>query len=226
MADAAGGRHRRGHRHRRAHRRPHPGGRPDRPGRPRATPRGVRRHHDERATAAVTDPPTPSPTPSPSLSFSASADPAAAPTRALRWRHARAAPSTSTANRNWPAAPTRRRSTSRRSATRGISFWCSTATSSYLQWNVAGSNRFEAVGGIDDNTQNAFGAVVEFLFYDQDGHQLVPKAVEASVGHAQAIKIDLTGVVSFRMTCSGRDAKTSKQPSTYAAFGDPIVVHA
>jgi hypothetical protein len=107
---------------------------------------------------------------------------------------------------------------------RGIFFYCSTATTTYIQWNVAGYTRFEATGGIDDNTQGAYGVVVEFLFYDQDGRQLVPKPVEVSVGHYQKITLSLTGVVSLRMTCSGRDSKTNQQRNSYAAFGDPIVV--
>jgi hypothetical protein len=167
----------------------------------------------------------PSPTPSPTPTLSVSADPSVEPTSSL-----------STTLRSGTTkyldsepelagrSDARAINFSAQRYQRGISFYCATATSTYLQWNVAGFNRFEAVGGIDDNTENAYGAVVEFLFYDQDGRQLLPKAVEASVGRAQVIKIDLAGVVSLRMTCSGRDAKTSKQRSTYAAFGDPIVV--
>jgi hypothetical protein len=108
---------------------------------------------------------------------------------------------------------------------RGISFDCDTATSTHLQWNVAGNARFTAVAGIDDNTQNTYGAVVEFLFYDQDGRRLLPKPIEASVGHPAKVALNLKGVVSLRMTCSGRDAKTNDRKDTDAAFGDPIVIH-
>jgi hypothetical protein len=108
---------------------------------------------------------------------------------------------------------------------RGISFYCSTATDTHLQWNVAGNSRFSGTAGIDDNTQNAFGKVVEFLFYDQDGRRLLAKPIEVSVGHPAKVKLDLTNVVSLRMTCSSRDAKTNDQNNTYAVFGDPIVVH-
>lgn len=106
---------------------------------------------------------------------------------------------------------------------RGIQFWCSSVTSSRLQWNVAGYRNFTAVAGIDDRTKNSFGAVVEFIFYDQDGRQLVPKPVEVSVGRAQPVSIDLSGVVSLRMTCASRDTKTGDQRSTRSALGDPIL---
>ena len=108
---------------------------------------------------------------------------------------------------------------------RGISFYCDTATNTHLQWNVAGNSRFNATAGIDDNTRNAYGKVVEFLFYDQDGRRLSAKPVEVSVGHPAKVTLDLTDVVSLRMTCSSRDAKTDDQNNTYAVFGDPIVVH-
>jgi hypothetical protein len=39
------------------------------------------------------------------------------------------------------------------------------------------------------------------------------------------VALNLSGVVSLRMTCSGRDAKTNDRKDTYAAFGDPIVIH-
>jgi hypothetical protein len=108
---------------------------------------------------------------------------------------------------------------------RGISFYCSTATDTHLQWNVAGNSRFSAEAGIDDNTDYAYGKVVEFLFYDQDGRRLLGKPVEVSVGHPAKVQLDLTNVVSLRMTCSSRDAKTNDQNTTSAVFGDPIVVH-
>ena len=107
---------------------------------------------------------------------------------------------------------------------RGISFYCNTATSTNLQWNVAGSTRFAATAGIDDNTENAFGVVAELLFYDQDGRPLLPKPVEVSVGHPKKVQLDLKGVVSLRMTCAGREAKTNEKEDTYVVLGDPIVV--
>jgi hypothetical protein len=107
---------------------------------------------------------------------------------------------------------------------RGIQFWCTSVTSSRLQWNVAGYRNFTAVAGIDDRTADTFGAIVEFIFYDQDGRQLVPKPVEVSVGRARKVSIDLSGVVSLRMTCASRDTKTGDQRSTRSALGDPIIV--
>lgn len=107
---------------------------------------------------------------------------------------------------------------------RGISFACSTSTVTYVQWNVAGSSRFEAVAGIDDSTSDAFGVAAELLFYDQDGRQLVPEPATVGLGHPQELKLDLEGVVILRMTCAGRDVKTNKQRSTFAALGDPTAV--
>lgn len=106
---------------------------------------------------------------------------------------------------------------------RGIQFWCSSVTSSRLQWNVAGYRKFTAVAGIDDRTEDSFGAIVDLLFYDEDGRRLVPKPVEVSVGDARKVSIDLDGVVSLRMTCASRDTKTGDQRSTRTAFGDPVI---
>ena len=106
--------------------------------------------------------------------------------------------------------------------TRGIQFYCSRAKTSVLQWNVAGMTRFNATAGIDDAMENTFGKAVEFLFYDQDGRKL-GKPVEVSVGHPKAVKLDLTNVVSLRMTCATRDAKTNEERTTYANLGDPVV---
>jgi hypothetical protein len=107
---------------------------------------------------------------------------------------------------------------------RGVLFDCDTHDYSKLTWNVAGYKTFTAVAGIDDQTDNAVGATVEFLFYDQDGHKLLPKAVDTSIGHPQKISIDLKNVVSLRMTCAGRDTKTGERRDTRSALGDPIVV--
>ena len=108
---------------------------------------------------------------------------------------------------------------------RGIQFYCATPANSYLQWNVAGNTSFSATAGIDDATDDAYGKIVEILFYDQDGHRLLSKPAEVSVGHPAKLSLKLTGVVGLRMTCSSRDAKTNEQTDTYAVFGDPIVVH-
>ncbi|WP_030442213.1 NPCBM/NEW2 domain-containing protein [Actinoplanes subtropicus] len=107
---------------------------------------------------------------------------------------------------------------------RGVLFWCATHDESKLTWNVAGYQTFTAVAGIDDQTENAIGATVEFLFYDQDGRKLLPKPAEVSVGHAEKISIDLKNVVSLRLTCAGRNTKTGDRRDTHAALGDPIVV--
>jgi hypothetical protein len=106
---------------------------------------------------------------------------------------------------------------------RGITFWCSSVTNSRLQWNVAGYSSFTTTAGVDDATEDAFGAVVEFIFYDQDGHQLTPKPIDVSVGHSRKVTLGLKGVVNLRMTCSSRDSKTSDVRSTHSALGDPII---
>jgi multisubunit Na+/H+ antiporter MnhB subunit len=107
---------------------------------------------------------------------------------------------------------------------RGVNFYCGSHDDSKLSWNVAGYRKFTAVAGIDDRTPNAIGATIEYLFYDQDGRKLLPKPVEVSLGRAQKISIDLTNVVSLRVTCAGRDAKTGERRPTRTAFGDPVVV--
>jgi hypothetical protein len=106
---------------------------------------------------------------------------------------------------------------------RGVSFYCGTDAQSRLQWDVAGYAHFTAVAGIDDQTEGAFGAVVDMTFYDQDGHQLLPKPVEVAVGHPKKVSLALDGVVSLRMTCSGRIAKTNDEHDTHTSFGDPVV---
>ncbi|MEV6843942.1 NPCBM/NEW2 domain-containing protein [Actinoplanes sp. NPDC051411] len=106
---------------------------------------------------------------------------------------------------------------------RGVSFYCYSDTQSRLQWDVAGYAHFTAVAGIDDETEGAFGAVADLTFYDQDGHQLLPKPVEVSVGHPKKVSLALNGVVSLRMTCSGRIAKTNEEHDTHTSFGDPVV---
>jgi hypothetical protein len=106
---------------------------------------------------------------------------------------------------------------------RSVSFWCSRPTSSYIEWNVAGSREFNATLGVADDTSNAFGRVVEMIFYDQDGRQ-IGKPTDVSVGHPVPITLPLTGVVHLRMACSGRDAKTSDQVEVRAAMGDAKIV--
>jgi hypothetical protein len=107
---------------------------------------------------------------------------------------------------------------------RGVTLWCYSVSSSFVQWNVAGSVRFEAVAGVSDDAENTFGRIVEMIFYDQDGKQLVPQPLNVSVGHPQPVSIDLTGVVNLRMTCSGRDAKTQAVRTIAGALGDPHIV--
>ncbi|MBT8227538.1 MAG: hypothetical protein HKP61_07215 [Dactylosporangium sp.] len=109
---------------------------------------------------------------------------------------------------------------------RSIQKYCYRPTQTYLEWNVAGSSKFTATLGISDDTEDSFGAIAEMIFYDQDGHELLPKPVDVSVGHPQPVEIPLSGVVHLRVTCSGRDAKTNDVRSTTAAFGDALIVAA
>jgi hypothetical protein len=92
-----------------------------------------------------------------------------------------------------------------------------------MQWNVAGQTEFSTTAGIDDNKSDAFGITAEFLFYDQDGHQL-GKAVDVSQGHSQAVTLPLTRLTGLRVTCAARDTK-NRQVSTYVEFGDAQLVH-
>jgi hypothetical protein len=106
---------------------------------------------------------------------------------------------------------------------RSVGFYCSSPTYSYVEWNVAGSQEFRATIGIADNTSDAFGRIVEMIFYDQDGHQL-GKTVDVSVGHPVPVTLPLTGVVHMRVVCSARDAKTSAETRVYGAMGDALIV--
>ena len=106
----------------------------------------------------------------------------------------------------------------------GFSFYCSSDAESRMRWNVAGYQKFTATAGIDDNAEDVFGVQTEFIFYDQDGHQLTAKPVGVSVGHPRQITLDLKNVVSLRVTCSSRVVKTNDQTSIRASFGDPILI--
>jgi hypothetical protein len=106
---------------------------------------------------------------------------------------------------------------------RSVNFGCERPTNSFVEWSVAGSKQFAATLGIPDETSNAFGRIVEIIFYDQDGHQLA-KPTDVSVGHPVPITIPLNGVVHLRMACSARDAKDGSVRSVYAALGDALIV--
>jgi hypothetical protein len=106
---------------------------------------------------------------------------------------------------------------------RGIYFLCSPGGSG-LEWNVAGSARFSAVFGIDDTTDDGFGAVVYLGFYDQDGRQLLDRRLESVIGHPKKVSLNLAGVVSLRMTCEAYDAETHQGRSTIAVLGDPLLI--
>lgn len=106
---------------------------------------------------------------------------------------------------------------------RSVTMSCYRASNNYVEWNVAGSSSFAATLGVSDDTSNAFGAIAEFIFYDQDGHQL-GKPFDVSVGHAAPVALDLRSVVHLRVTCSGRDSKTNAEHYFYAALGDAVVV--
>jgi hypothetical protein len=106
---------------------------------------------------------------------------------------------------------------------RSVTMSCYRASSNYVEWNVAGNSSFSATLGVSDDASNAFGAIAEFIFYDQDGHQL-GKALDVSVGHAAPVALDLRGVVHLRVTCSGRDSKTNGEHGFYAALGNAVVV--
>jgi hypothetical protein len=106
---------------------------------------------------------------------------------------------------------------------RSLKMGCQSATSNYLEWNVAGYQTFSATFGIPDSVSDAFGAVAELIAYDQDGHELT-KPIDVSLGHSQQVTIPLTGVVHLRLTCSGRDTKTNRERYFYSGLGDPLIV--
>jgi len=105
----------------------------------------------------------------------------------------------------------------------GFSFYCGSHTGSRMRWNVAGYKQFTTTAGIDDNAEGVFGVQTEFIFYDQDGHQLTAKPVGVSVGHPRPVTLDLKNVVSLRVTCASRVVKTNDQTSIRASFGDPVI---
>jgi hypothetical protein len=105
---------------------------------------------------------------------------------------------------------------------RSVSMSCETPTSTFNEWNVAGSKEFNATVGVADDASNAFGVIAEFIFYDQDGHQL-GQPYDVSVGHPLPVKIDLTTMVHLRITCSGRDAKTNARRSLSVVLGDASI---
>jgi hypothetical protein len=106
---------------------------------------------------------------------------------------------------------------------RGLQFYCSTDTESRIQWNVAGYTKLQTTVGIDDQTQNAYGVVSDLTFYNQDGHQMLAKPVEVSMGHPRVVSFNLSGATSILITCSGHVAKTNAQRGIRTALGDPTV---
>lgn len=107
---------------------------------------------------------------------------------------------------------------------RSVSMSCYAAKDDYLQWDVAGSSTFSTTVGIADDAQDAFGAVAQFAFYDQDNRALLPHPVDVSVGHPAPIHLNLANVVNLRVTCAGRDSTTSDQRGVTASLGDPVTV--
>lgn len=105
---------------------------------------------------------------------------------------------------------------------RSVQMNCYRAANYFNEWNVAGRTSFSATLGIADNADNSFGAIAEFLFYDQDGRQL-GKAYAVSVGHPKPVQLNLTSVIRLRITCSGRDSKTNEARAFYAVLGDAYV---
>jgi hypothetical protein len=105
---------------------------------------------------------------------------------------------------------------------RSVVITCDSATYSYVEWNVAGNQRFNTTAGIPDDASNTFGVIAEVIVYDQDGHQR-GKPFDFSVGHPIPISLDIKGVVRMRVTCSGRDSKTGDRRNFTGSLGDAIV---
>ncbi|BCJ73643.1 hypothetical protein CS0771_31870 [Catellatospora sp. IY07-71] len=106
---------------------------------------------------------------------------------------------------------------------RSVRVSCERPNEDYTEWNVAGFHTFKATLGISDDQSNAFGAIGEFVFYNQNGNA-IGKPHVVSIGSPKKVEVDLTGVVRLRITCSGRDSKTSKTRSLYTIFGDATIV--
>jgi hypothetical protein len=105
---------------------------------------------------------------------------------------------------------------------RSVQMYCYRAADQFNEWNVAGRTSFAATLGIADNADDSFGAIAEFIFYDQDGRQL-GQAYAVSVGHPKPVQLNLTSVIRLRITCSGRDSKTNGARDFYAVLGDAYV---
>ncbi|GAA1655631.1 hypothetical protein [Catellatospora bangladeshensis] len=106
---------------------------------------------------------------------------------------------------------------------RSVRVSCERPNEDYTEWNVAGFHTLKATLGISDDQSNAFGAIGEFIFYNQNGNA-IGKPHVVSVGSPKKVEVDLTGVVRLRITCSGRDSKTSKTRSLYTIYGDATIV--
>ena len=108
---------------------------------------------------------------------------------------------------------------------RSVTLYCSGSDGGYVEWSVAGSRSFSATAGIADDARDTTGAIAEWLFYDQDGHQL-GKTIDVSVGHPAAVTLNLQNVVRLRVLCQGRDGKSSGGRFFYAVLGDAVLVSA
>ncbi len=169
-------------------------------------------------SAAPSPTPSPSPSPSPSSTPSADASPSAeaSPTALPGVTYLDSMDPIEGYTKYGPAYFSAKR------YPRSVTVSCYKAVSSSNEWNVAGRRTFSATLGIDDNADNAFGVVSEFIFYDHDNRQ-IGMPYNVSIGHPQKVTIDLTSVVRLRITCSGRDSKTNAQRSVYAVLADAYV---
>ncbi|HZN73128.1 MAG TPA: hypothetical protein VFC00_15780 [Micromonosporaceae bacterium] len=105
---------------------------------------------------------------------------------------------------------------------RSVQMRCYRAAEQFNEWNVAGRTSFSATLGIADDADDSFGAIAEFIFYDQDGRQL-GQAYAVSVGRPKPVQLNLTSVIRLRITCSGRDSRTNEARLFYAVLGDAYV---
>ena len=87
-------------------------------------------------------------------------------------------------------------------------------------YDIAGSTVFTAMIGIADDTSDVTGVIATVVFSNEAGQQL-GKPVQVSLGHPRKVRLNISGVTQLGMTCSGRDAQTSRVVYSFdVALGD------
>jgi hypothetical protein len=82
-------------------------------------------------------------------------------------------------------------------------------------YDVAGSNTFTAEIGLADDTQGVTGVIATVTFSNEAGQQL-GNPVEVSLGHPEAVTLNVTGVTQLGLSCIGRDAHTNQAVTSFS----------